>query len=80
MLIELKKSTFYTQKIKYFGYIITLGKIRINLKKIATIRDWKMLTNMKEVQAFLGLANYYRKFILRFGHIALPLTNLTKKG
>ena len=49
-------------------------------KKIATIKDWKMPINVKEVQAFLRLVNYYRKFILRFGYIALPLTNLTKKG
>ena len=35
---------------------------------------------MKKVQAFLGLANYYRKFILRFGYITSPLINLTKKG
>ena len=38
-----------------------------------------MPTNVKKVQAFLGLANYYRKFILRFGYITLSLTNLTKK-
>ena len=49
-------------------------------KNIVIIKDWKMPTNMKKVQTFLGLANYYRKFILRFGHIILPLTNLTKKG
>ena len=39
-----------------------------------------MPTNVKKVQAFLKLANYYRKFILRFKYIALPLTDLTKKG
>ena len=39
-----------------------------------------MLTSIKKVQAFLKLANYYRKFILRFKHIALPLTDLTKKN
>ena len=48
-------------------------------KKITIIKDWKVPTNIKKVQAFLGLANYYRKFILRFKHITLPLTNLTKK-
>ena len=48
-------------------------------KKIAIIKDWKVLISVKKVQAFLRLANYYRKFILRFGHIILPLTNLTKK-
>ena len=80
MLIEPEKSTFYTQKVRYFGHIITLGKIRIDPKKITTIKDWKVPTSVKKVQAFLGLANYYRKFILRFKHIILPLINLTKKG
>ena len=51
----------------------------MDLKKIATIKNWKMPTSVKKVQAFLGLANYYRKFILRFRHIISPLTNLTKK-
>ena len=49
-------------------------------KKIVTIRDWKTPTSVKEVQSFLGLANYYRRFISRFGHIASPLTDLTKKN
>ena len=79
MLIEPEKSTFYTQKVKYLGHIITPGKIRINPKKIATIKNQKMSTNVKKVQAFLKLANYYRKFILQFKHITSPLTNLTKK-
>ena len=79
MLVKPEKSTFYTQEIKYFGHIITPGKIRMDLKKIATIKNWKVPTSIKEIQAFLKLANYYRKFILRFGHIILSLTNLTKK-
>ena len=52
----------------------------MDLKKITTIKNWKVPINIKEVQAFLKLANYYRKFILRFKHITLPLINLTKKG
>ena len=39
-----------------------------------------MPTSVKKVQVFLRLANYYRKFILQFGHTVLPLTDLTKKG
>ena len=48
-------------------------------KKITIIKNWKVSTSIKEIQAFLKLTNYYRKFILRFGHIISPLTNLTKK-
>ena len=79
LLIKLKESTFYTYKVSYFKYIIILKRIRINFKKIATIKDWQVPINIKEVQAFLKLANYYRKFILRFEHIASLLTDLTKK-
>ena len=49
MLIEPEKSIFYTQKVRYFGHIITLGKIRIDPKNIAIIKDWKVLTSVKKV-------------------------------
>ena len=48
-------------------------------KKIVIIKDQEPPINVKKVQSFLGLVNYYRKFIARFGRIALLLTNLTKK-
>ena len=48
---------------EFLGYIITPKHIKINLKKIVIIKNWKILTSIKEIQAFLGLINYYRKFI-----------------
>ncbi|KAL6352383.1 hypothetical protein LRP88_14365 [Fusarium phalaenopsidis] len=49
-------------------------------KKVsAAVKEWEEPTNVKEVQAFLGFANYYRKFLKAFGRIAAPLTELTKK-
>jgi hypothetical protein len=44
------------------------------------VLDWKAPVNVKGIQSFLGLANYYRKFIPNFSEIAAPLTQLTKKG
>ena len=79
LLVEPEKSVFHVQEVEFLGHIITPEHIRMDPKKIATIKDWKVPTSVKEVQAFLGLANYYRKFIRRFGHIATPLTELTKK-
>ena len=64
---------------EFLGYIITPEYIKINLKKIVTIKNWKMLINIKKVQAFLNLANYYRKFIQQFKHIITPFTELIKK-
>ena len=51
----------------------------MDLKKIVIIKDWQVPISIKKVEAFLRLANYYRKFILRFKYIVLPLTDLTKK-
>ena len=48
--------------------------------KVETIRNWEQPTTVTEVRSFLGLAGYYRKYVEGFSHIALPLTQLTRKG
>ena len=48
-------------------------------KKVEAIRDWPQPKNVREVQAFLGFANFYRRFIKGYSEITEPLTNLTKK-
>ncbi|XP_028096052.1 uncharacterized protein LOC114295965 [Camellia sinensis] len=47
---------------------------------MATIVDWPRPTSMTEVHSFLGLAGYYKRFVEGFSRIALPLTNLIRKG
>src|SRR5271167_794946 len=47
--------------------------------KIASVLGWPRPTSVKEVQAFIGFANFYRKFIKGYSAMAAPLTNLTKK-
>lgn len=51
----------------------------MNPDKVKAIEEWPQPTTLKELQAFLGLANYYRKFIKDFSLKAIPLTNMTKK-
>jgi hypothetical protein len=51
----------------------------MDLEKVKAVREWPVPTTVKDVQAFLGLANYYRRFVKQFSHIAQPLTELTKK-
>ena len=48
--------------------------------KVKAIMDWPTPTNVKEVQSFLGLGNYYRRFIENYAMIARPLHNLTRKN
>jgi transposase InsO family protein len=78
LLVEPTKSHFHVQKVEFLGHIITPNEVRMDPKKIESVRDWPTPKNVKDVQAFIGLANYYRRFVRNFGKIAAPLTNLTK--
>ena len=48
---------------KYLGHIVENGAICVDLDKVAAVRTWPALTCVKEVQQFLGLANYYHEYI-----------------
>jgi hypothetical protein len=74
-----EKCEFELQEIEYLGMIIRLGEVRMNPGKVAAVRDWTTPANLKEVRAFIGFANFYRRFIKDFASIARPLHDLTKK-
>ena len=52
----------------------------MDLSKIEAVSQWKQLKNPTEVQSFLGLARYYRRFVDGFSKIAAPMTALTYKN
>ncbi|XP_078248140.1 uncharacterized protein LOC144588713 [Pogona vitticeps] len=64
---------------KYLGHKVGGGVIKPLEAKIEAVRDWPRPNTKKKVKSFLGLVGYYRKFIPRFGEIAAPLTDLTRK-
>lgn len=73
------KCEYLRPELEYLGHLITSEGVKPNPAKIGAIKNFKAPTNVKEVQCFLGLAGYYRKFIKNFSHIAKPLTTLIKK-
>jgi RNase H-like domain found in reverse transcriptase len=60
-------------------HIIGANGLQIEEKKVEAVVKWPRPTNKVEFQSFLGFANYYRRFIKGFSHMAPPLSNLTKK-
>ena len=84
--LDISKCEFEVHETKYLGMIIQsrlengqLGQIRMDPEKVAAIRDWETPGNAKEIQIFIGFANFYRRFIKSFSKIALPMTRLTRK-
>ena len=61
----------------YLGIIIGKHGIKIDPEKVAAIKEWARPENMKDVQSFLGFANFYCRFIAGFSGVARPLTMLT---
>ena len=59
MPIIIKKYKFYTKKTNFVGFIIKLGQISIDLKKIKAIINWQDLESIISLKLFLGFYNYY---------------------
>ena len=79
MYLDINKCQFHVQEVKYLGVLITTDGLKMDPRKVDTIVNWKPARCVKDVQAFLGFANFYRRFIQGYSKIAAPLTTLTRK-
>ena len=77
---KLKKCIFHVQSVNYLGFRITGEGISMENDLIQTIKEWPTPKRVRDVQAFLGTAGVYRRFVPRYSHIAKSLTDMTKKG
>ncbi|GBG80876.1 hypothetical protein CBR_g31432 [Chara braunii] len=77
--INAKKCEWAKTQVLYLGHMLDGDGIKPEDSKIAAIRDWSTPRTLTELRSFLGLANYYRKFVRNFLTIAAPLRRLLKK-
>lgn len=76
---DIKKCEFEVQEVTYLGLIISTTGIKMDPQKVKAIVDWRPPSCLKDVQAFLGFSNFYRRFIKSFSRIVKPLVALTRK-
>lgn len=75
---KLSKCEFEQEELTFLGHVIGKHGIKPDPKKISAVMDWPKPTSVTEVRSFLGLANYFRRFMMGYSTLAAPLTNLTK--
>jgi len=68
------------REVGFLGVVIGLEGIKMEEEKVKGVLDWPIPKCVKDVQKFLGLANYYCQFIKDFASIARPLYNMVKKN
>src|SRR6202023_3420170 len=79
LFLKPEKCFFKVREVEMLGMIIDPEGVKMDPAKLEAISQWPVPTKVKEVQSFLGFANYYRRFVKDFSKIATPLHKLTKK-
>jgi hypothetical protein len=65
--------------VSFLGHILTAEGVVVDPEKVTAVANWKRSTSITEIQSFLRLAGYYRRFIEEFSKIATPMTILLQK-
>ncbi|KAI3774116.1 hypothetical protein L1987_48660 [Smallanthus sonchifolius] len=77
---KFSKCEFWIREVQFLGHVVNEKGIHVDPSKIEAIKNWAAPTTPTKVRQFLGLAGYFRRFIVGFSKIAQPLTALTQKG
>jgi len=79
LFVKLEKCVWFQNDVKFLGHRLSGGKLSVDFDKIRSISEWPEPSCRRQLRAFLGLANYYRRFVPNFSAKAKPLTQLTSE-
>jgi len=74
------KCQLLRKPVSFLGYTVSQAGVGTDPDNIAAVKDWLVPQNLRQSRAFVGLCQYYRRFVPNFSGIAAPLCALTKKG
>lgn len=77
LFVKDEKCKFHVSSVSFLGYIVAEGSLQMNPAKVSAVSAWPVPETRKQLQRFLGFANFYRRFIRGFSSLAAPLTALT---
>jgi len=79
LYVKPEKYAWKVQEVNFLGVVMGQGKIEMEEDKVAGVLNWPIPKTVRDVRKFLGLANYYRRFVKDFVKLARSLNNLTRK-
>jgi transposase InsO family protein len=79
LICNIKKSQFIKDSVEYCGHVVSQGNVSPSPDKTKVISNWTSPKSATEVRSFLGLCNFYRRFVQNYTSMAKPLLDLTKK-
>nr|KYP44779.1 Retrovirus-related Pol polyprotein from transposon 17.6 [Cajanus cajan] len=71
---KLSKCEFWLDEVKFLGHVISVEGIVVDSAKVESVLQWERPRTVTDIQSFVGLAGYYRRFIEGFSKIVAPLT------
>jgi hypothetical protein len=77
---KFSKCEFWLTKVAFLGHVISAGGVSVDSSRVKDVLNWMPPTTTSEIQSFLGLAGYYRRFIKDFSKIAKPMMKLLEKN
>jgi hypothetical protein len=77
--IKIEKTEFHAKEVDFLGFVVGQKGVKIDKKKVQIVLDWSTPKTVKDIQFFLGFANFYRRFIQKYSGITEPISLLTRK-
>lgn len=74
-----EKCRFFQSSVDFLGYIVSQDGVSMDPAKVKAILEWQAPKSVKDIQVFLGFANFYRRFIKKYSKLTAPLTRLLRK-
>jgi hypothetical protein len=80
LYVKFSKCEFWLTEVAFLGHVISAGGVSVDPGKVKDVLNWMPPATVSEIQSFLVLAGYYRRFIKDFSKIAKPMTKLLEKN
>jgi len=80
LFVKPEKCRWKVKEVEFLGVVIRPGGVRMQKEKVDRVLSWLTPRSAKDVQKFMGLANYYRRFVQDFSRVAKPLNMLVGKN